>query len=137
VYSARYAVMSSGEREGGALHEAGDSSAAPANSSDEANNSRLLREMAAVGDERRQARFVSVISAARDGVEVASFRGEANGILLHKPRGAGGFGYDPLFYFSPLAKTFAELTAEEKAAVSHRGKALRRFLEWCRSGPIG
>ena len=99
-----------------------------ANSSDAENNARLLREMSEVED--RGARFVCVISAARDGREVASFRGQARGRLLSEARGTGGFGYDPLFLFPALGKTFAELTPEEKAKVSHRGAAFRKFLEW-------
>lgn len=118
VYSARYAAMGTG---------------APGNSNDEANNARLLRELAGVEDARRGVRFVSVISVAREGREVASFRGEAHGVLLHAPRGNNGFGYDPLFWFAPLSKTFAELTPEEKAAVSHRGNAIRQFLAWCQA----
>ncbi len=119
VHSARYAGLDTGS---------------PGNSNDEANNRRLLRELAGVEDARRGARFVSVISVARDGQEVASFRGEAQGVLLHSPKGSNGFGYDPLFWFAPLEKTFAELTPEEKAAVSHRGEAIRQFLEWCNRG---
>jgi XTP/dITP diphosphohydrolase len=118
VHSARYAALQTG---------------APGNSKDEDNNARLLRELAGVENGRRGARFVSVISVARDGREVASFRGEAQGVLLHSPRGYNGFGYDPLFWFAPLGKTFAELTAEEKAAVSHRGNAIRKFLAWCQT----
>lgn len=116
VYSARYAT-------------ADDVSG---NSSDAANNAKLLREMRGVAGDKRGAQFVSVISAARDGREVAHFRGEAAGVLLHEARGAMGFGYDPLFYFPSLEKSFAELTPAEKALVSHRGKALRKFLEWAR-----
>jgi XTP/dITP diphosphohydrolase len=103
------------------------------NSVDAANNARLLREMEAVEDERRTARFVCVIAAARDGRTLATFRGEACGRLLRAPRGANGFGYDPLFYFPALGNTFAQLAAEEKAGVSHRGAAFREFLEWYRS----
>jgi XTP/dITP diphosphohydrolase len=119
VHSARYAALDTG---------------LSGNSKDEANNARLLRELAGVENARRGARFVSVISVARDGCEVASFRGEAQGVLLHSPKGNNGFGYDPLFWFAPLGKTFAELTPEEKTAVSHRGEAIRRFLEWCSRG---
>jgi len=104
-----------------------------ANSSDAANNARLLRALQMIEDGRRTAQFVSAIAAARDGRTLAVFRGEALGQILHQPRGAGGFGYDPLFYFPSLGKTFAELTPEEKAAVSHRGAAFRKFLEWYRS----
>ena len=99
---------------------------------DEANNARLLRELESVPDEARAARFVCVIAAARDGKTLAVFRGEAAGVIARAPRGAGGFGYDPLFYFPKLGKTFAELAPEEKAAVSHRGSAFRKVLEWYR-----
>jgi len=97
---------------------------------DEANNARLLRELHDVPDEFRTARFVCVIAAARNGHTLATFHGNADGILLHAPRGSNGFGYDPLFYFPEIGKTFAELTAEEKARYSHRGAAFRAFLEW-------
>jgi len=100
------------------------------NSDDEANNARLLRELHDVPDEFRTAHFVCVIAAARNGHTLAVFQGKAAGILLHAPRGANGFGYDPLFYFPETGKTFAELNAEEKSQHSHRGAAFRAFLEW-------
>lgn len=100
------------------------------NSSDFANNARLLREMEKVQNGRRRAQFVCAIATARDGRTLATFDGEAAGEILRRPRGKGGFGYDPLFYFPRLGKTFAELTPEEKAAVSHRGAAFRKFLVW-------
>jgi XTP/dITP diphosphohydrolase len=100
------------------------------NSDDEANNARLLRELHDVPDEYRTGRFVCVIAAARNGQTLVSFQGKAEGILLHAPRGSNGFGYDPLFYFPEIGKTFAELTAEEKAVYSHRGAAFRAFLAW-------
>jgi XTP/dITP diphosphohydrolase len=105
------------------------------NASDAANNARLLAELRTVPEDRRQAQFVCVIVAARDGKALASFRGEARGVILHAPRGSGGFGYDPLFYFPTLGKTFAELSAAEKARVSHRGQAFRKFLEWIEKIP--
>ncbi len=101
-----------------------------ANSSDAANNRRLLREMDALPEGERAAQFVCAIAAARDGRTLATFHGAAAGRLLRVPRGSGGFGYDPLFYFPALEKTFAELTTGEKATVSHRGTAFRKFLEW-------
>jgi XTP/dITP diphosphohydrolase len=61
---------------------------------------------------------------------LATFHGKAEGIILHAPRGSNGFGYDPLFFFPQIDKTFAQLTAEEKAQYSHRGAAFRQFLEW-------
>jgi len=117
VYSARYAAPDD----------------TPGNSSDAANNAKLLRELQTVADSDRTGRFVCVISAARDGREVAHFRGEAEGVILREARGVLGFGYDPLFLVPSLAKTFAELTPAEKALVSHRGEALRKFLEWARA----
>ena len=100
------------------------------NSDDEANNVRLLRELHEVPDEFRTGRFVCVIAAARNGHTLATFHGKAEGMILHAPRGSNGFGYDPLFFFPEIGKTFAELTAGEKARYSHRGAAFRAFLEW-------
>lgn len=103
---------------------------ADANTDDDANNARLLRELANVPREKRTGRFVCVIAAARDGRTLQVFRGQAEGIILDAPRGNNGFGYDPLFFFPQINKTFAELSAEEKANYSHRGSAFRQFLEW-------
>jgi XTP/dITP diphosphohydrolase len=103
------------------------------NTDDQANNARLIRELRKIHPEKRTGRFVCVIAAARDGETLAVFRGEAEGVLLDVPRGSNGFGYDPLFYFPPIQKTFAELTPEEKAQYSHRGKAFRGFLGWISS----
>jgi XTP/dITP diphosphohydrolase len=103
---------------------------ANSNTADEANNARLLRELKDVPPEKRDARFVCVIAAARDEKILGVFRGQAEGIILDAPRGHNGFGYDPLFYFPAIRKTFAELSAEEKAQYSHRGAALREFLRW-------
>ena len=100
------------------------------NTDDEANNSRLLRELKDVPAEKRGARFVCVIAAARDGQTLEVFRGEAEGTILNRPQGTNGFGYDPLFYFPQIQRAFAELTAEEKAQYSHRGAAFRQFLSW-------
>ena len=100
------------------------------NSTDAANNARLLQELKNVRGERRAARFVCVIAAARDGKTLVTVRGETRGTVLDAPRGSGGFGYDPLFFYSALGKSFGELAPEEKAKVSHRGKAFRAFLEW-------
>jgi XTP/dITP diphosphohydrolase len=101
------------------------------NTDDEENNARVLRELEGIPAERRTGRFVCVIVAARDGQTLGTFRGAAEGIILEKPRGSGGFGYDPLFYFPEIRKTFAELAPEEKACYSHRGAAFRKFLSWC------
>lgn len=100
-------------------------------SNDAANNALVLRQMRNVPDEKRTGRFICVIAIARDGRTIAYFRGQAEGRILRELRGSGGFGYDPMFYFPSLDKTFAELTSAEKAEVSHRGQAFDRFLEWC------
>jgi len=122
VHSARYAAPDLFDVQ---PHLAGE------NTDDEANNARVLRELKDVPPERRTGRFVCVLAAARDGQTLATFRGTAEGVILDSPRGTGGFGYDPLFYFPQIHKTFAELSAEEKARYSHRGAAFRQFLEWC------
>jgi XTP/dITP diphosphohydrolase len=103
------------------------------NTDDETNNRKLIREIKLVPIEARNGRFVCAIAAARDGQTLAVFEGKADGIILEQPRGYNGFGYDPLFYFPEIGKTFAELSAEEKAQYSHRGAAFRKFLEWCKT----
>jgi XTP/dITP diphosphohydrolase len=90
----------------------------------------VLRELKDVPSEKRTGRFVCVLAAARDGKTLTTFRGKAEGIILDRPRGTDGFGYDPLFHFPSIRKTFAELSAEEKSRYSHRGAAFRAFLEW-------
>lgn len=100
------------------------------NATDAENNAKLLRELTAVAENDRTARFVCVIAAARDGRTIGSFRGEAEGRILFAQRGSGGFGYDPLFFVPELGKTFAEFDPRDKALVSHRGRAFAKFLEW-------
>ena len=100
------------------------------NTDDEANNTRLLRELKDVPPDKRTGRFVCVIAVARDGQTLQVFRGEVEGTILNRSRGTNGFGYDPLFYFPQIQKSFAELTPEEKAQYSHRGAAFRQFLAW-------
>jgi XTP/dITP diphosphohydrolase len=134
VHSARFAAASRGDEQRAAgLDQAHvDQPDLDQANIDQANNARLLCELEAVSEGERGASFVCVISAAQDGAEVAHFRGEARGEILRQSRGALGFGYDPLFYLPALAKSFAELTPEEKALVSHRGSALRKFMAWAR-----
>ena len=104
---------------------------ADANTDDEANNARVLRELKHVPSDKRTARFICVLATARDGKTLHIFRGVAEGVILDTPRGTNGFGYDPLFYFPEIQKTFAELSAEDKSKYSHRGAAFRQFLDWC------
>ncbi len=110
IYSARWA-----ER-----HQAGKG--------DVANNALVLRQMHDVADDRRTARFICALALSNErGQIVATSTGTVEGRLLRAPRGHNGFGYDPLFLIPHLNQTTAELTPEEKHALSHRGKALRQL----------
>jgi XTP/dITP diphosphohydrolase len=105
VYSARYA--------GG--HDDAD------------NNAKLIEKMKDVPTEKRTGHFVSVIACVfPDGTELVA-RGECPGRILYEYRGNGGFGYDPLFLYEPMDKTFAEMNAEEKNGISHRANAMAKF----------
>ena len=108
VYSARYAG------------EHGD---------DAANNALLLKNLADKTD--RTARFVCAIACVfPDDVNTAHVcRGEVEGRIIDEYRGEGGFGYDPLFYYEPFGKTLAEMSAEEKNSISHRGRAIENFAQ--------
>ena len=112
VYSARYA---------------GD------HGNDRANNELLLKKLE--GESDRSAKFVCCIACALPKTPEKGyfFRGETEGVIIDEYRGDGGFGYDPLFYYEPMGKTFAELTGSEKNAVSHRGKAIEIFAKWLSS----
>jgi XTP/dITP diphosphohydrolase len=120
VHSARYAAVVTG------------SSSTVENSADEDNNRLLISQLGALPSDERAGSFVCVLAAARDGLTLQAFHGQVVGQLLLVPRGNHGFGYDPLFYFPELGKTFAEISADEKARYSHRGQAFRKFLEWYR-----
>lgn len=118
VYSARYAAMLK------------DGTASHTNSSDHENNASLIAQLERLPEQEHAGKYVCVIALARDHKTLATFQGEVAGQLLTSPRGTGGFGYDPLFYFPALDKTFAELPLEEKRRHSHRGSAFRKFLDW-------
>jgi XTP/dITP diphosphohydrolase len=115
---------------------------------DDENNRKLLEELRRVDEElrraetmiegrsgaeykpiRRTAHYVCVIALAQSGRILCVTEGRTDGVILEAPRGTGGFGYDPYFFYPPLGKTFAELKPEEKFAVSHRGKAFRKLLD--------
>lgn len=111
IYSARYASTSSG------------------NASDKANVEKLLNELAGVPDSDRTARFVSAVAYVEpDGNEIV-VRGVCEGIITRSVMGEGGFGYDPVFFYEPFAKTFGEVSEEEKNSVSHRANALKLLCE--------
>ena len=98
---------------------------------DAENNALLLQQLADVPEEKRSAHYRCVVAFLATPSSVPELvEATCDGIILTEPRGTGGFGYDPLFLVPELGKTFAELTPEEKANISHRGKAFRKFLEW-------
>lgn len=96
---------------------------------DAANNALLLEKLKDTPPDRRTARFVSVVAFARPRKEPLLFRGECEGFILNELRGAGGFGYDPLFFSADLHKSFAEASGADKNRISHRGRALAKFAE--------
>ena len=89
---------------------------------------KLLGEMRGKTGAERAAYFVCAITLAKEGRALAIVTDRVDGEILEAPRGAGGFGYDPVFYFPALGKTFAEIPPEEKNQRSHRGKAFRKLL---------
>ena len=93
---------------------------------------KLLDELKEVPPGNRAARFVCAAAIVWDSGERV-FEDEARGIILDAPRGSNGFGYDPIFYYEPLGKTFAELTGSEKAEVSHRGRAFGQLTQMAES----
>lgn len=92
---------------------------------DKKNIEKLLKELS--GEKRREAKFITVITLSLNGKIIKSFRGEVQGVILNEKRGSGGFGYDSVFFYPPLKKTFAELTVKEKNKISHRAKALEKM----------
>jgi len=102
---------------------------AGAGASNEKRIAKLLAELQGKKGAERAAYFVCVIAAAQQGRAVAVVSAKVDGEILEAPRGRGGFGYDPVFFFPELGKSFAELQPEEKNQFSHRGKAFRRLME--------
>lgn len=94
---------------------------------DEANNLKLLKAMEDV--EEREAAFMCVLAIAVPRGPALIYEGTCEGLITHEMIGGEGFGYDPVFYYPPLGKTFAELSSEEKNRVSHRGKAMAELRE--------
>lgn len=112
VYSARYA---------GEGHD------------DAANNAKLLDALRDVPDEKRTARFCTSVALIRKGMPAVTANGSVEGRILRSSQGENGFGYDPLFYYEPLKKSFAQLTPEEKNSVSHRRRALESLCDKLRA----
>ena len=113
IYSARYAAR---------CNYAGDHD-------DEGNNQAVLLNLKDVPDEQRGGAFVCAIGCVLPDGREWTVRGEVRGRILREYHGAGGFGYDPLFFYEPFVKAFGELTPEEKNGVSHRGRAIAAFAQ--------
>lgn len=101
---------------------------AGAEATDDERVKRLLTEMNGKKGDERRARFVCVLALAQRGRVIAVFSDCAEGVIAEEPRGAGDFGYDPIFFFPALGRTYAELPREEKNLYSHRGRAFRKLL---------
>ncbi len=108
---------------------------AGAAASDAARVRKLLEEMHGKSADERRARFVCVLALAQCGRARAVFSDAVAGELLPAPRGNQGFGYDPIFFYAPLGKTFAQLSREEKNLHSHRGRAFRKLLAFFETWP--
>ena len=96
---------------------------------DTANNQKLLNALEGVEDAKRTARFVCVIALITPDGQKHAFSGKIEGVINHGECGKGGFGYDPLFYYEPFGKTFAEVDLAKKNTVSHRAVAMRSFIK--------
>jgi len=108
VYSARYAGLGK---------------------SDEANMEKVLTELAHVDDNKRTARFCCAIALAGPGMDTKTVFGTCEGLIAHDRKGKNGFGYDPIFFVPELGKMMAELQPKEKAAISHRGNAIKKIAK--------
>ena len=96
---------------------------------DEANNTKLLKELEGVSSDKRGACFKCVLVIAQPDGETAFVEGACRGTIIHEVRGDYGFGYDPLFLVPEYNRTFSEITPEEKNKISHRARALKKLLE--------
>lgn len=97
---------------------------------DEDNIRKLLESLRGVESPKRKAHFVCALSLAFKGRIIKRYTGRVNGLILEAPAGTQGFGYDPVFYYPPFRKSFAEMTAEEKNSVSHRFRAAKKMAAW-------
>lgn len=97
------------------------------------NVEKLLKELESIPDDKRTARFKTIVAYA-NGAKVVTFEGVCEGRIIASPRGEKGFGYDPVFVPEGHESTFAELSEDEKNALSHRGRALKRFKDWLKRG---
>ncbi|HOE69041.1 MAG TPA: RdgB/HAM1 family non-canonical purine NTP pyrophosphatase [Candidatus Omnitrophota bacterium] len=94
---------------------------------DEANNRKLIELMKNVPDAKRSAHYTAAVALAAPGREIVCVTGDVHGFIGHEPRGSGGFGYDPYFFYPPFGQTFSEIPSARKHEVSHRFKALTQI----------
>lgn len=106
------------------------------NATDEDNNRKLIEELRGLPQEKRAARYVCVLALAQRNRVLALISDFCDGHILETPRGAGGFGYDPYFFYPPLNCTLAEVTTAEKNQHSHRAKAFRKLLTYLQQRPF-
>jgi XTP/dITP diphosphohydrolase len=100
------------------------------NASDADRVSKLLAEMRGKTGNERRARFVCILTLAQASRAIAVFSDTVEGVLADRPSGTDGFGYDPIFYFEKLGKTYAQISQQEKNEYSHRGRAFRKLLKF-------
>ena len=96
---------------------------------DEANIVKVLENLAGVPEEKRTARFMCALAIAGPEMDTTTVFGTCEGVILEEKRGTNGFGYDPIFFVPELGRAMAELTPEEKGAISHRGNAIRKLAQ--------
>jgi len=96
----------------------------------------IYRRLDVRSDTSRTARFIAALASVDDGTIVYETTGIVEGTIADVPRGSGGFGYDPIFFYPPYARTLAEVSEPEKIAVAHRGIAFRKFVDWITSNEI-
>ena len=96
---------------------------------DEANIVKVLENLAGVPEEKRTARFMCALAIAGPEMDTTTVFGTCEGVILQEKRGTNGFGYDPIFFIPELGRAMAELTPEEKGAISHRGNAIRKLAQ--------
>ena len=96
---------------------------------DEANIVKVLENLKGLPEEKRTARFMCALAIAGPEMETTTVFGSCEGVILEEKRGTNGFGYDPIFFVPALDRAMAELTPEEKGAISHRGNAIRKLAE--------
>ena len=100
------------------------------------NNALLLERLSGVPGDSRAAEFHCCIALCRPGLPQVTFDGKVEGVITESPAGENGFGYDPLFFYPPMQRTFAQLSSAEKNRVSHRADALRKLALWLESNPL-